>query len=63
VLTGHTEGISDIAWASDSRYICSGSDDKSIKIWDVLAPGRPCVRTLKGHTNFVFCVNFNPSRR
>jgi len=32
---GHTQGISDISWSSDSRYICSGSDDKTIKIWDV----------------------------
>lgn len=32
---GHTQGISDISWSSDSRYLCSGSDDKTIKIWDV----------------------------
>lgn len=35
VLEGHTSGISDIAWSSDSRYICSASDDKTIKIWDL----------------------------
>ena len=27
--------MSDVAWSSDSRYICSGSDDKTVKVWDV----------------------------
>lgn len=32
----HTgQGVSDVAWSSDSRYICSGSDDKTVKVWDV----------------------------
>jgi len=34
-LTGHTKGISDIAWSSDSNYICSASDDQTICIWDI----------------------------
>ncbi|CAI5536293.1 unnamed protein product [Closterium sp. Naga37s-1] len=74
-LVAHTEGISDIAWSSDSRYICSASDDHTLRIWDVTggqaassgdansgaAPTtRPCVQILKGHTNYVFCCNFNP---
>jgi COMPASS component SWD3 len=29
------QGVSDVAWSSDSRYICSGSDDKTVKVWDV----------------------------
>eukprot|EP00108_Taenia_solium_P000767 TsM_000520100 transcript=TsM_000520100 gene=TsM_000520100 len=51
-------GISDVAWSSDSRFLCSASDDKSLKIWD-FASGR-CLKTLKGHSNYVFCCNFNP---
>jgi len=57
-LEGHTQGISDISWSSDSRYICSASDDKTIKIWD-MSTGE-MLKTLKGHTNYVFCVHFNP---
>jgi COMPASS component SWD3 len=34
-LEGHSKGISDISWASNSKYICSASDDKTIKIWDI----------------------------
>jgi len=52
------QGISDISWSSDSRYICSASDDTTIKIWDVTTG--EMLKTLEGHTNFVFCVNFNP---
>ena len=36
-LEGHTQGISDIAWSSNSLYLCSASDDKTIKIWDFAA--------------------------
>jgi len=32
-LEGHTEGISDIAWSSDSNCLASASDDKTIRIW------------------------------
>ncbi|RUP45969.1 hypothetical protein BC936DRAFT_147506, partial [Jimgerdemannia flammicorona] len=34
-LEGHTQGISDVAWASDSLYLCSASDDKTIRIWSL----------------------------
>ncbi|KAL2613117.1 hypothetical protein R1flu_024809 [Riccia fluitans] len=51
-------GISNFAWSSDSRYICTASDDQTLRIWDVNTGDS--VKTLKGRTNFVFCVNFNP---
>lgn len=34
-LNGHTKGLSDIAWSSDSVYLASASDDHTIRIWDV----------------------------
>lgn len=34
-LTGHTKGISDVAWSSDNIYLASGSDDTNIRIWEV----------------------------
>lgn len=34
-LSGHTQGLSDIAWSSDSVYLASASDDTTIRIWDV----------------------------
>jgi len=32
-LRGHTQGVSDVAWSSDSTYIASASDDTFVKLW------------------------------
>ena len=32
---GHTKGISDIAWSSNSTLLASGSDDKTVRLWDL----------------------------
>jgi COMPASS component SWD3 len=34
-LVGHDQGISDVAWTQDSRYVATASDDKLLKVWDV----------------------------
>lgn len=34
-LEGHTQGISDVAWSSDSQNLCSASDDRTIRIWSL----------------------------
>lgn len=34
-LEGHSQGISDVAWATDSQNLCSASDDKTIRIWSL----------------------------
>lgn len=42
----------------DFTLLVSASDDKTLKIWE-LSSGK-CLKTLKGHSNYVFCCNFNP---
>lgn len=73
-LRGHTDGVSDLSWSTDSFYLCSASDDRTLRIWDfrpILSGPNPggqpadpnadrCIRVLKGHANFVFSANFNP---
>ena len=55
-LTGHTQGLSDIAWSSKSVYLASASDDTTIRIWNVQTVGTstilllPFERTLKDHS-------------
>lgn len=38
----------------DNRRLCSGSDDHTIRIWDVVTG--ECVGTLKGHNGSVFAL-------
>ena len=52
------QGVSDVAWESRGVYLASASDDKTLRLWDA-ASGR-ALRVLQGHSNFVFCCNFNP---
>ncbi len=34
-LSGHSEGISDIAWSAHSDCIASASDDNTVRIWNL----------------------------
>ena len=34
ILEGHLAGISTIAWSPDAKLLASGSDDKSIRLWN-----------------------------
>jgi WD40 repeat protein len=53
---GHTESVDSVAISSDNRYIVSGSDDNTIKIWD-LKSGKLLKRIDEGCTTLV--VNNN----
>ena len=48
---GHTSWINSIAISPDGKYIVSGSDDKTIKIWDFKTA--ECLNTLEGHEDSV----------
>jgi COMPASS component SWD3 len=48
-LQGHTEGVNDIAWSSDSLCVASASDDYSVRIWNVKRVCLVPFRTLE-HT-------------
>ena len=60
-LTGHGglfSGVNSVAISPDNQVLASGSDDKSIRLWNV-ATGE-VIATLVGHTGFVQSVAFSP---
>ena len=47
-LTGHTQNVQCMVELDDGRHIVSGSDDASVRVWD-LETGS-CIQHLTGHT-------------
>ena len=52
------QGLSDIAWEHRDKYLATASDDTTLRLWE--ASTGECLRTLEGHTHYVFCCAFNP---
>lgn len=57
-LLGHTGGVSDVSWVGSS-LLATASDDRTVMIWDIET--QKAISTLTGHSNYVFCVSFNPT--
>jgi len=57
VLSGHTQHVISVAFSSDGTLLVSGSDDKTIKLWDVQTGG--VVKTFHGHTDTILSVSIS----
>jgi len=60
-LEGHTDGVQAVAVSPDGRFIVSGSEDRTVKVWE-LESGR-LLRSLEGHTDGVQAVAVSPDGR
>jgi WD40 repeat protein len=55
---GHVDAAHAVAFSPDGKLLASGSDDKSIKLWE--AEGGKEQATLAGHTAAVVSLEFSP---
>ena len=55
-LSGHSEYVICCAISPDNRLFVSGSDDKTLILWD--RDGNR-IRTLRGHDDRVYCCTFS----
>jgi WD40 repeat protein len=58
VLPSGDDGLCSITFSSDGKWILTGSDDCTMKLWDT-ASGRK-VKTFSGHADSVNSVCFSP---
>jgi WD40 repeat protein len=61
VAEGHKNVVRCVAFSPDGKQIVSGSDDRTICIWDA-ASGRLIGSPSKPHNSFVTSVIFSPDR-
>lgn len=57
-LIGHASDVNAVNFSPQGDKLASGSDDKTVKIWDVNTKKE--IQTLKGHSAWIWDVAFSP---
>ncbi|ETO33008.1 WD-40 repeat protein [Reticulomyxa filosa] len=59
-FTGHNFCVNNIDYSrfDDNQYICSGSYDNTVRVWDV--KNNKQIQLFNGHLGYVYCVKFSP---
>ncbi|KIJ49027.1 hypothetical protein M422DRAFT_225698 [Sphaerobolus stellatus SS14] len=59
-LTGHTDWVKSAAFSPDGQRVVSGSDDKTIRIWNAHTGELLVSGPFEGHTDWVTSIAFSP---
>ena len=59
-LTGHHGGVTSVALSGDGRHIVSGSDDRTVAVWDLQTGARLATLALDGA---IACLRWHPADR
>ena len=64
-LAGHSKSVLSVAFDPTGRFVATGSQDKTAKVWRMSPDGAAatCVATLAGHSSYVSSVAFDPTGR
>jgi WD40 repeat protein len=62
-VRGHSRCVTCVAFSPDSKTVASGSDDKTVKLWDMSGDTPVEKGTLRGHPSSVSYVRFSPDNR
>ena len=57
-INAHANWIRTCQFSPDTRLIGSGSDDRTVKLWDVTQ--KSLIKSFDDHENAVNCVRFHP---
>ncbi|ETO00082.1 protein kinase, partial [Reticulomyxa filosa] len=60
IFNGHTNGVYGIKFSpfNGCRYLCSGSGDNTIRLWNVETP--KSLHIFNGHKRTVWCIDISP---
>ena len=57
IFFGHTGEVNSVVFSSDGALLLSGSDDRTVKLWDVQTGG--VIKTFSGHNDWVISVSIS----